>query len=279
MNRRIHTFLALFLLAPLIAVAYPPAPPHEIYGLVRDEWGNPFTHQNAQIILETDNGTRITELIRPGLEPGANYRLKVPMDAGITPDLYQPTALRPFAPFRLQVRVGQATYLPIQMQGGYEALGRPAERTRLDLTLGLDSDGDGLPDAWKRMVMQMMGGGLTFADITPHGDLDGDGMSNFDEYIAGTYAWDSGDQLWLNIVEVRGDKAVLDFLAIDGRSYSIYHSEDLKEWAPVQFRVPATDPAGEWRAHFFAPEVRLILVEVPIDPEAGPHGFYRLKVQ
>ena len=29
-------------------------------------------------------------------------------------------------------------------------LGKPSETTRLDLTLGEDSDGDGLPDAWER---------------------------------------------------------------------------------------------------------------------------------
>ncbi len=267
------------LLLPLAAFAFPPAPHHEIYGIVRDQWGNPFAGGDVTITLVTDNGIRVTSTIVPGLEPGVNYRLRVPMDAAITPDLYRPNALMPLVPFRIQVRAGGATYLPIQMQGDYALLGQPAERTRIDLTIGTDSDGDGLPDAWKDMVIAMLGGGLTRADIRPHDDLDGDGMTNLQEYIAGTYPWDPNDNLWLDIIEVREEEIVLEFFAIDGRSYRIWGSTDLREWSPVQFHLPQIDEEGTIRASYFAPDARRLSVDVAKEELPGPAGYFRLQVQ
>lgn len=275
------TGLLLFLV-PIAAHAYPPAPHHEIYGLVRDQWGNPFTTQNARIILETENGTQVTGTVSPGLAPGVNYRVLIPMDAGLTPDRYRPTALEPLVPFRIRVRSGSTTWLPIQMQGNYVSLGDPAERTRIDLTLGVDSDGDGLPDAWKDMVIAMLGGGLTRADIRPDDDLDGDGMTNMQEYIAGTYPWDSQDRLWLHIHDVSDGTADLEFLAITGRTYTILESRDLREWEPARFQLPTLADPERLRFNYFAPEVRRLNVHVPVEADGGSDEgqvFYRLKVQ
>src|SRR6266542_5075041 len=97
------------------APAFPPAPHHTLFGLVRNQWGEPLNVAGAEIILETTNGPGVTTTLSPGLEPGVNYRLLLPMDSGIAPDLYQPTALKPFLPFRLRVKLGQTTYLPIEM--------------------------------------------------------------------------------------------------------------------------------------------------------------------
>lgn len=271
-------FTVLFL-AHVVAFAYPPAPHHEIYGQVRDQWGNPFATGDVRIVLETDDGTRIEGVVAPRREPGVNYRLQIPMDAGIAPDSYQPTALRTLVPFRIHVRVGGITYLPIQMQGDYTLLGEPAGVTRIDLTLGADSDGDGLPDAWKDMAIAMSGGDLTRDDIRPGDDLDGDGMSNLQEYIAGTYAWDSADKLWLDIVEVREKDVALEFLAIDGRSYKIWGSNDLQEWSEVRFRLPAVDAPDASRSSYFASEVRQLNVEVPHDDMSDAPTFFRLQVQ
>src|ERR1051326_1374827 len=129
------------------ARAFPPAPPHRLYGLVRDQWGNPINVTGAQVFLETTNGPGVTVALAPRVEPGINYELLVPMDAGLTADV-KPTALKPAFPFRLRVKIGQTTFLPIEMAMTAPRIGQPAQATRLDLTLGEDSDGDGLPDAW-----------------------------------------------------------------------------------------------------------------------------------
>src|SRR5688572_20369226 len=114
--------LGLFL--ALSTSAFPPAPHHLIYGMVRDEMGDPISHTNAEIILETSSGVQITAPVIPGQQPGINYQLSVPMDAGATSDAYKPTALSPAVPFKIRVRIGQTLYLPIEMVGDFSQLGQ-----------------------------------------------------------------------------------------------------------------------------------------------------------
>jgi hypothetical protein len=247
--------------------------------LVRNEWGDPINVAGAQVILETTNGPGVTTTLSPGVEPGANYQLIVPMDSAIAPDLYKPTALKAAFPFRLKVKIGQVTYLPIEMAVSYSQIGQPAQSTRLDLTLGEDTDGDGLPDAWERALIAALGGNLTLADIRPNDDLDGDGISNLNEYLAGTYAFDPTDGFTLNLVGLSGTGSLLQFLAIRGRTYSIEASTDLQQWAPVQFRLPADGASATLRDNYLASDVRLLQVEVPFQLGGKPYRFFKARLQ
>jgi len=269
--------ILLVLLGASSAFAYPPAPPHTIYGMLRDEFGGAVTFTEARVVLETDSGLRIETGVIPGLASGVNFELLIPMDSGIAPDMYRPDALQPLVPFRLKVIIGSQTYLPIEMSGDMVSLGEPAESTRLDLTLGLDSDNDGLPDSWKDMVIAMMGGGLTYADIRPGDDIDGDGFSNLDEYIAGTYAWDGADFLALDIKESSPTLAVLEFLAINGRTYSIEGSDGSNGWTEVPFSLPELSTGSEEMTTFLAPDVRILRVETIRAPDTTT--LYRLRVR
>jgi hypothetical protein len=259
--------------------AYPPAPPHIFYGCVRDEMGNPLNSSSAEVILEALSGTQVKTKINPSLQSGVNYSLSVPMDSGITDDLYQATALRPMVPFRIKVKIGQTTYLPIETKGDYANLGRPGQRTRLDLTLGEDSDGDGLPDAWERALVAALGGNLDLQDINPKGDSDGDGLSNVDEYLAGTYAFDNKDGFALKIVRSLEDRAVLEFMAIRGRAYTLYGSEDLKDWKPISFRMVANDPNSPAVLSYYATDARVWQVETVPQPEQPSMRYFKLLAQ
>lgn len=277
----VSLFIFIFLFVPLAppsAHAFPPAPPHTLYGTLRDEYGTPLSRDDARVVFETLSGTQIVTRLSPGRPGGVNYEIAVPMDAGITPDLYRPNAMLPSVPFRLKVVIGNQTFLPIEMAGDMRELGKQAGRTRLDLTLGVDSDGDGIPDAYKDMVIAMMGGGLTRADIRPDADLDGDGMTVMQEYIAGTYPWDPNDRLSLNILHYIDGKATLEFVAIDGRTYHIEATADMVNWVSVPFRVPAVDAPGATRAVFFANAYRRTEVEVPSGDGERPVA-YRLGVR
>ena len=189
---------------------------------MRDELGNAIVISEAEVILEPLSGVELKTAVSSDYKkPGINYRLVVPMDSGITSDLYKPTALRPFLPFRLKVQIGRTTYLPIEMRGDHSKIGRPGETTRMDLTLGEDSDGDGIPDAWERALIHASGGALTsLKEIRGDDDFDGDGLSNMDEYLAGTYAFDAEDGFSLEVVRIRAEASVLEFLAIQGRTYN-----------------------------------------------------------
>ena len=262
------------------ALAFPPAPNHTIYGLVRDELGDPIRVTNAVVTLETATGIQIKTTVVPNLGPGMNYRLSVPMDAGLTSDAYKPTALRPLVSFRMKVVIGSTTYLPIELHGSYLNLGKPAQKTHLDLTMGVDSVGDGLPDAWKQELIDMLGLNCGLQDIKPGDDADGDGMSNWAEYIAGTYAFDSTDNLRLYVAGMHEGNPLMDFLAIRGRTYTILSSTNLTSWSAVNFRLPLESPNGGSMGYYYASSVHRVRAEVTT-PDSTPANLrvFKLLVQ
>jgi len=264
-----------------VALAYPPAPHHILYGSLRNQFGDPISILPSDVFLETPSGAQLRSSVVNGLEPGVDYRLEVPMDSGTSGETntYMPTALKPFFPYRLKVQIGQTTYLPLQMTGNFKQIGQPGKQTRIDLTLGEDSDGDGLPDAWEWALIQALGGGLTLADIRPGDDADGDGISNLDEYIAGTYAFDPEDGFRLTLTSVKAGASTMEFLAIRGRTYTIQSSFNLQQWTPVAFRVVTSGATGTIQNNYLATDVRLLKVEVPIQTGAETNRFFRALVQ
>ena len=256
-------------------MAFPPAPYHTIYGLVRNEYGEPLYVTGAQIIFETTNGVQITGTIVPGLALGINYRLNIPMDSGIAPDSYKPTALNPTLPFLIRVKIGQTTYLPMELSGSYANLGKPAQSTRLDLTLGVDADHDGLPDAWQQLIKSMLGPN---ALTGPNDDPDHDGLTNLQEYQLGTFAFVPDDGFRLNIVSQPGARPLVEFAVTPPHTYTVFSSTNLQSWAPVSFKIPANGPTDPARPYYTATDIRTLQVE-PQLPPGGAANFFRLQVQ
>ena len=260
------------------AQAYPPAPFHRIYGSVRDDHGNPLATGVGTIIL---SGTGNQEIIRSTSDTdigiGINYSLSVPLDSGTTALLYTVSALRPMLPFTIRVVINNVSYVPMQMVGATWTIGDPGLSTRIDLTLGVDSDNDGLPDQWEYDLIDsdLTGQLQTLADVNPNADLDGDGLTNLQEYIAGTYALDVSDGLFLHILSVNNGLARLQFLAIKGRTYTISSSANLTTFLPQTF---STVPTGANPAmSFLSDDVRTVDAYVPID--VAVQKFYKLKAQ
>lgn len=275
---------AALLAAAAAAIAFPPAPHHLVFGMVRDELGNPLNAPGAQVLLDAEGSpsarATISTQTATTTDSNFNYQLQIPLDSGATADLYKPSALRPIVPFRMRVRIGSNTYLPIEMSGAAKILTEPGAASRVDLTLGVDSDGDGLPDAWEQALIAAAGGNRSLRDIQPKDDTDGDGLSNLEEYLAGTYAFDPADGFALTIVSTRAGRSLLEFTAIRGRTYSIQGSEDMASWVPVAFNLKS-DPAGTAeRRSYIAADVRPVQALVgPTNEDARPARFFRLLVR
>jgi hypothetical protein len=258
--------------------AFPPAPHHVVYGLVRDQIGNPLTSSTAQVTLAVDSGTLLSDLVVPNMGPGMNYRLQIPMDSGLTTDLYQPSALVPTVPFKITVKVGSVNYVPMEMKGDYAVLGEPGESTRIDLTLGVDSDNDGLPDAWEQAAFRQLGKTWKAGALNPNAMYPGTGLTFAQVYVAGTYTYAPKDGFALNLMGVTDGRAQLAFTAVKGRSYTIESATTLGKWSGARFRLP-TDAAGTTlRSYFQATSTAKINVEVPADSSGQPARFYRLLV-
>ena len=92
-----------------------------------------------------------------------------------------------------------------------------ASLTALVVTLA-DGDGDGIPDAWEAQY------GLQANNPGDRNlDLDGDGRSNWQEYLAGTDPTDPTSYLRVDLRTIPG-AATVQFNAISNRTYTVQYS-------------------------------------------------------
>jgi hypothetical protein len=196
--------LASALSIPL-AHAFPPAPYFTLYGTVRDDQGQRIHAAGAVVIFYKDGVEKLRQNILESdlLDQNDQIRLRMDMQRGGSVS-YSDLANAAGSSFSLAVLLNNIAYTPLEMSVT-RTVGQPGQRVRLDLTLGVDSDGDGLPDAWEQSQLFAAGispgpAGWDLSLIDRNGDFDRDGVSNWAEYVAGTFATDPTDYLSLQIV-------------------------------------------------------------------------------
>jgi hypothetical protein len=130
---------------------------------------------------------------------------------------------------------------------------------------GVDSDGDGIPDSW---MMQHFGhsAGLASDHSRAQDDADGDGMSNLQEYLAGTDPLDpqSSLKLYVQGVEPGTGRPKLSFTAVAAIDYALQYSDNLGSgiWHKLN-DVPAD------------PTTRILMLNDP-GATSAPTRFYRV---
>lgn len=263
----------------LTASAYPPAPNYTLYGIVRDQIGKALAVDGAEIILLKDGAEIGRAPVFTDLRLDSNYELKIRIDqtrAGTR--TYSTKAIAPEGIYSLRVMLNGQSFLPIEASGILR-VGRGGERVRLDLTLGVDANNDGLPDAWQEFQLYQAGRrpgdpGWNINLITKEGDFDGDGTSNWLEYLAGTFATDATERFELKLTGKSATLVSFEFYGITGKVYGIEQSADLKTWTSASFALtPGGTTASLHKATAVGPQNAYIAV-VP-----GQARFYRLTVR
>lgn len=224
------------------AVSIPQAPV-VTYGMVRDEYGSPLKSASAaemRMVRDADPSGKVyasTAVIDAGVK-GYNYVLQLEIDSE-GPN--RPYAVISGTPMTIQAFVG-----------GFEVQLAPTPKfvtpvtgtaQRLDFTIGADVDGDGLPDAWEQLMMSYNehagepGQPSTIAEFRPGDDSDGDGMTNLQEYQAGTDPFLATDLLKIvSIEKLNGcNRAKIRFSTADARKYRVLTTKSLEnpQWEQV----------------------------------------------
>ncbi len=209
-----------------------------------------------------------------------NYELAIRIDQALGGSpLYSSKAIASNGPYSLVVEMNGSLFYPIEVAGNLTA-GKGGERVRLDLNLGEDSDGDGLPDIWEQWMLYQAGyfpdedGKWPLHLIDRNGDFDKDGLSNWLEYVAGTFAGDATEKFELAIKEKVPAMVRFEFFAITGKTYTIEHSTDMVTWSRVPFSVGVQ---AEGDTLFSATDVGVLSAFAA--PTSSTKEFYRLTVR
>lgn len=134
---------------------------------------------------------------------------------------------------RLDLNTGAITGLAWRQNVGWINLGDTASPTLATLTIqcGVDTDNDGIADAWEYDRDGRLGPNL--ARLSANGDFDGDGVSDAKEYLADTSPFSASDFLAYDSITRTGTVATLKWKSRPTRIYQNHVSTNLLSWSPV----------------------------------------------
>lgn len=265
MNKIIKS--AVLLLLPAVAWAAPvfPVGTHVVKGSVRgyDENGRNVllpASRGISIRAVNSNGVAIAESkVKDASASGVNFALRIPLSTESTD-----------SSCAVGDRLECVLVEPSGLMVGSEALTVGGARETQSVTLRLvdvkqyvsDGKTNEVAQAYVDAIQAWMADEAEFGgrEYDPFADYDGDGQSNYAEYLAGTNPFDASDCLAIRSISVAEGKAAVSFEYVGGHVYGVRAAKDLSnpEWLAQKVRtseegveleqvVPSADPdeAGE----------------------------------
>jgi hypothetical protein len=245
------------------------------YGQALDGYGLPY-RANADVILYHGSKEIARQTISGSLTPGVNFALYVHLDDGRSPIPYSSRALHSGDLVSILVRDPEGLKTIMENQA-VPPVGQPGELVMINATAADDLNRDGLPDPWEQELINWSDGKLrTLAEVHPDDDLDGDGMTNLQEYRAGTFAFLDYDYLFIEQYDhTPNNRLRLTFLSVPGKVYGVGCAANLTDavWRTSPLAFSDTDSfiatpvegTGDWLSLY-----------VPIDASSW---FFRLEVR
>ena len=162
---------------------------------------------------------------------------------------------------------------------GVATIGKPGELKTLSVALGTDANGDGVADEYVDALAYLMWKNKK-STYEAGEDWDGDGASNFAEYVAGTNPFDAKDRFSVRqmaVDEGYEDYLKLTFLANQGRTYSVTTKDDLAQgdWRGTSFK----DEKGETGVSITTGGTETGFKTIYVLKENLKQQFWKLKVE
>lgn len=262
--------LALFSIAFGLTAAIP-EPGLVLFGVVsRVEGGqtNRVTTGTLECRVTPLGGTAIT--VRTNLQninDQFSYVLIVPFEtrlAGMTPS-EGVLALQPAgATYSLSITVNGSPTRTVAAEANVFSFGAMdrGKLERVDLiftTQPADLDGNGLPDDWELAHFGHVG-------VDPSADSDHDGLSNLQEWVAGTSPLDSQSAFrFISVSPEDQPGLIVRWASAEGRQYTLLRSADLFErYSVIQSNLVATPPVNTFRDAL---------------PDSSGTWFYKLRIE
>lgn len=268
-----------------------PQPSFYYYGQVRDAYGNLYRPEDGGQISAYYGDTRVSYAsFRDDLGMGVNFILPIATGGTLSADSQAVVPLGAETLLRFVVTLPGSPALPAYSPAPIPAVTLAGGVALIQLFTGEDPDGAGLPLAWREDAALdwffATGVWIDAATVTADGDLDGDGVSNYAEFIAGTSPSDSADFFSIKgnttLSTENADGSTTAWFALrlpfsSGRTYRAAVTDDLASgaWDPATFRFSAS-PAATAYTEIRPSQDDFYTVYFEMD---APVRFFRFNVQ
>jgi len=238
----------------------PPASPDGFTCYILGEGPTPFDRLSKKVSILRENSERFSWTVVAQVPAGEEFSLSwdtssLPKNVVLTiAELNLEDALPKSGSFSMADRenVSCSATVPSTFAWRVEATCR--------LRASNDADGNLIADDWERQYFGQAG-------CDPEGDEDHDGMTNLEEFTAGTRPTDDSHLLAIWIIQktVDGNGMVVSWESATDRKYQVLYTDSL---------------LGEWRC--LGTEIegtgRMIIIQHDTGIADTPHRFYRLRV-
>lgn len=251
-----------------------PLPSLVFYGMLIDEFGWPY-ESNVSIEVHSKGQSVFARSIAPARGRDYNFLVRIPYDSGTGTNAYAGAAISPGENISLKIVALETGAILINTN--FVVSFPPGAVVNVNLTAGTDSVGDGIPDELRRWIWMNTGGLGAFdpSKILASDDSDLDGVSNLDEYRAGTDPANADDVLELALAPtgVPGVGA-LSFYTVPGKLYQIQTTnlEPGAAWNIVSF-ANTPDSAARYSDFLGTGHFASLFI-----PSAEPSQIYRVVV-